>query len=165
MRNRDFTLVELLVVIALVMILAAMLLPAVGKARSKARGATCLGNMKQVMLATLMYIDENDENGPTGGSQNRTDVATGRFVACGGQKCGWVAYYPTYTGYRKGGQSFAEQVRDYAKEKEVFYCPEYSDYAQFPAISYWTATVRRGWRRSIRSHPSLFCEVFRRCPC
>jgi prepilin-type processing-associated H-X9-DG protein len=148
MRNRYFTLVELLVVIALVMILAAMLLPAVGKARAKARGSYCLGNMKQIMVATLMYIDENNENGPSGGSQNRTHVTTGRFVGCGGQKCGWVTYYPTYEGYRRGGQSFAEQIESYTHDEEVFYCPEYADYEQFPAISYWTATVRRGRRSS-----------------
>jgi len=148
MKNRHFTLVELLVVIAIVMILAAMLLPAVAKARAKARGSACLGNMKQIMVATLMYIDENNENGPSGGSQNRTHVTTGRFIGCGGQKCGWVTYYPTYPGYRRGGQSFAEQVQTYAPDKEVFYCPEYADYTQFPAISYWTATVRRKRRSS-----------------
>ena len=60
-RNGKFTLIELLVVIAIIAILAAMLLPALSKARSKARSITCVNNLKQIGTAGLMYVSDYDD--------------------------------------------------------------------------------------------------------
>lgn len=64
MRKKEFTLIELLVVISVIAILAGLLLPALNRARNRARAIGCTGNMKQIALATVLYANDYNDYFP-----------------------------------------------------------------------------------------------------
>jgi prepilin-type N-terminal cleavage/methylation domain-containing protein/prepilin-type processing-associated H-X9-DG protein len=102
--SRGFTLIELLVVIAIIAILAAILFPVFAKAREKARQASCASNEKQVGLAVLQYVQDNDEEYPAG---LKVLTSSGRPIYVG-----WVGI-----------------VQPYIKSTGVFKCPDDSTQA------------------------------------
>ena len=66
-KHKGFTLVELLVVIAVIALLMAILLPALSKARAQAKRIICLGNLKQMVLGWMVYSENNDSKLVNGG--------------------------------------------------------------------------------------------------
>ena len=107
-RSRSgFTLIELLVVIAIIAILAAILFPVFAQAREKARGISCLSNMKQVGMATALYVQDYDETFPMNFYMGSNGPAPCVFVV-------WVALVP------------------YIKNVQVYQCPSNPTALDFP---------------------------------
>ena len=118
MQKRAFTLIELLVVIAIIAILMAILMPALKVAREQARAIQCRGNERTLLVAWLMYKDENDgslvsgETPTTGYDPKSTSP--------------WVVMPPDPT---NAGVELKKQyiqqgtLWPYIKQVEIYHCP------------------------------------------
>lgn len=71
--RKGFTLLELLVVVAIIGILAAILLPALARARESSRRTSCLNNLSEIGLAIRMYAEEHNGQLPWSGGKNNAD--------------------------------------------------------------------------------------------
>lgn len=78
--RRAFTLIELLVVIAIIAVLMAILMPALNRAREQGKRAVCLNNTKTLVLAWMMYADENDGRIPRAMATDLSPTVTDSWV-------------------------------------------------------------------------------------
>lgn len=141
-RRSAFTLIELLTVIAIIAILAAMLMPSLSRAREMARRSSCASNMKQLGLGFIQYQQDYDDHYPKAGNWqawgsgghwvagvNATDAVTGAPGALADLAAPFAARPGVTANIRDGA------IYPYIKSAQIYVCPSSRD-GQKTGLSY-----------------------------
>ncbi len=126
--KKNFTLIELLTVIAIIAILAGMLLPAIGKARSKAQSTSCINNLRQMMQGALIYANDWNHAIPynAGGrntSQNHPTVnISGRQIPNMNSQSNWWKR-SSDDEITQSDKSWAGKIYGLTNAHQLFTCP------------------------------------------
>lgn len=120
MKTTGFTLIEMLVVVAIIAILAAIIFPVFASAREKARQATCASNLRQLTMAVDQYVQDYDDVMP-GAYQGDYGIDTNHV-----KRGGWI-YYVEFAEDNPTGKDFDPtlgSIYSYVKSTQVYICPD-----------------------------------------
>jgi prepilin-type processing-associated H-X9-DG protein/prepilin-type N-terminal cleavage/methylation domain-containing protein len=131
--KRVFTLIEILVVLAVIGILAVLMFPTFERARNSARRSSCQSNLKQITLAFNIYMRDFDESWPL--NYTNDDGIDG--------------YNPA------SDRGWPEAIQPYIKNYRLFNCPSEPTPLQFPPFNsdYWMSTIVSGLKLSKLGYP------------
>jgi prepilin-type N-terminal cleavage/methylation domain-containing protein/prepilin-type processing-associated H-X9-DG protein len=119
-RRKAFTLIELLIVIAIIALLAAILFPVFARARESARRASCLSNLKQIGLGIMQYTQDYDDRLPQA-LYDSLDTYSGTEITPA------KSFYTTTGSYGKNRYlTWMDFVYPYVKSTQIFVCPSAS---------------------------------------
>jgi prepilin-type N-terminal cleavage/methylation domain-containing protein len=116
---KGFTLVELLVAIAIIAILVALLLPAISAAKNRARRTACLNDLRQISMGVRMYSDDSGDVSPSSGSSSAsTNIVT------------------LYSGYKELVKSYVGIKGASSPRDKLFACPADAFYPSYLLTNY-----------------------------
>jgi prepilin-type N-terminal cleavage/methylation domain-containing protein/prepilin-type processing-associated H-X9-DG protein len=120
-RNRGFTLVEVLVVIAIILMLVALLMPALGRVRETANLTKCMSNLRQIHMATFVYAADNNGRVPYDKDVVNAPSKNEMFTARSHDSS-----HPSYESYYPEHKWFGEYLPgcELGKMNRVAYCPK-----------------------------------------
>jgi len=116
-----FTLVEVLVVMAVITVLLAILFPVFSSARRHAQQVACLSNLRELGQAVFMYAQDYDDLYPYGGDPSDLDTSSWEDFENG-------KYWPTIQQWHTNDQYVYNVMASYVKDKELWHCPSDDGY-------------------------------------
>jgi prepilin-type N-terminal cleavage/methylation domain-containing protein/prepilin-type processing-associated H-X9-DG protein len=132
-RRNAFTLIELLVTISIIALLAAILFPVFARARENARRASCMSNLKQIGLAAMQYIQDNDGHYPPCFMRS-SNSGTSPIKNTDTSKPSGV--FKTTIGTVDNWETWMDAIFPYVKSTQVFTCPSSRVASEIPSYGY-----------------------------